>query len=313
MKYNIYLGTCDPQSLDAIPSEWKDSLLIDLEPVEGREYDAAFVYERLDHPVTFKVREGNVVFIPGEPQSIKGFGTPFLRQFDKVMSFRHDLNHPNYIKGLVPCLTLWRVGLDESLEKEGKPRHIRSAAEIMSSSIQKSKFMSMIVSNKPGTPLQRARMKLAKTLSEHYPGLVDIYGRGIRDIKDKAEALDPYLFSIAVENSYIPNYITEKLTDCFVTATVPLYSGCPNVDNYYASGIISIDPWDIEGTIKLIIEISQNPMEVYQKHINAVICQRHNLIYKHSIIARIYDYVSKSGMRQVVDKHLESDQVGYFW
>ncbi len=180
-KNKILLLTCDPQMLDMIPSEWNDELEIDLKPISGKLYDACFVYERVDGQVEFRVREGHTIFIPGEPQTIKGFGTPFLSQFDILMSFRNDLSHGGCMPGLIPCLTPWRVGLDESLEKEGKPRHIRTADEIKSSSIQKSKFMSMIVSNKPGTPLQRARLKLAKTLSEQCPGLVDIYGRGIRD------------------------------------------------------------------------------------------------------------------------------------
>lgn len=313
--HNILLLTVDPQMLDMAPPEWKDELDIDLEPIEGKLYDVCFVYERVDKNVEFKVREGHCVFVPGEPQTIKGFGTPFLRQFDTLMSFRKDLNHPNAMKGLVPCLTPWRVGLDETLEREGKPRHIRTINEMISRPIAKSKFMSMVVSNKPGTPLQRARLKLAKVLSENYPGLVDIYGRGINEIKDKADALDPYLFSIAVENSYIPNYITEKLTDCFVCGTVPLYSGCPNVENYYPGGFIQIDPWDIADTLKLIVELSKDPVGNYNKYLTSLYGSRQSLIYKHNIIARIRDYCRREvyGDPSYKKVTLIPDEVNYYW
>ena len=40
-------------------------------------------------------------------------------------------------------------------------------------------------------------------------------------------------FSIAVENNRQTNYITEKLLGCFVSLTVPIYLGCPNVRDYF--------------------------------------------------------------------------------
>jgi len=308
----VLLLTCDPQNLDQIPEEWKEELDIDLIPVQNKEYDACFVYEKVDQPIGFKVREGHTYFIPGEPPTIKGFGTPFLRQFDTLVSFRKDLKG-NCLKGLVPCLTPWRVGLDESLEREGRERHIRTPKEMKERPIEKTKFMSMVVSNKPGTPLQRARLKLAKTLSERYPGLVDIYGRGIREIKDKADALDPYLFSIAIENSYIPNYITEKLTDCFVTLTIPLYSGCPNVENYYQGGFIEIDPWDIEGTVQEILSLRDKAESIYRSMLDNLIASRTTMIYKYSIIAWIRHLVQKSTPGEYIEKTLVPDTVGYFY
>lgn len=311
MSKKILLLTCDSQNLDQIPEEWKDELDVDLIPKQDKQYDACFVYEKVDQPIGFKVREGQTYFIPGEPPTIKGFGTPFLKQFDTLVSFRNDLPGKS-IKGLVPCLTPWRVGLDEALEREGAVRHIRTPEEMKSKPIQKTKFMSMIVSNKPGTPLQRARLKLAKTLHEKYPGLVDIYGRGINDIKDKADALDPYLFSIAIENSYIPNYMTEKLTDCFVTMTVPLYSGCPNAANYY-NGFIEIDPWDINSTIKLILELREDAENVYKSYLNILKHSLNDLVYKHSIIAWIKHLTEKSSSGEFIEKTLTSDEVGYYW
>ena len=312
MTKSVLLLTVDPQMLDQIPEEWKGELDIDLEPIKGKQYDACFVYEAVQKPVTFLVREGCVFGIPGEPSTIKGFGTPFLKQFDTLVSFRKDLKG-NCLKGLVPCLTPWRVGLDESLEREGQERHIRTPKEMKERPIEKTKFMSMVVSNKPGTPLQRARLKLAKTLNDRYPGLVDIYGRGIREIKDKADALDPYLFSIAIENSYIPNYITEKLTDCFVTLTIPLYSGCPNVENYYPSGVEMIDPWDIESTIRRILELREMAETFYELSLSNLIKARHDLVYKYSIIAWIRHLVQKSISGEYIEKTLTSDTVGYFY
>ncbi len=312
MPFNILLETVDPQMLDQIPPESVESLNIDLTPVEDKIYDAAFVYEKVDKPITFKVRKNNCIFIPGEPETIKGFSSAFVRQFDHMLSFRQDLNQIHKI-GNTPCLTPWRVGLDEELEKSGSPRHIRTVQEARDKKIEKSKFMSMIVSDKTGTPMQRARLKLAKVLSEHYPGLVDIYGRGHNPIKDKAEALDPYLFSIGIENSMISNYMTEKLTDCFVTATVPLYSGCLNLEMYYGGGVIPIDIWDTEGVIKQIIDLRQDATEHYNKLLPCVLASRESLFTRHSIIARIHYFVNTHVSIEIEEKTLIPDTVSYFW
>ena len=42
-----------------------------------------------------------------------------------------------------------------------------------------------------------------------------------------------YQFSIAIENSRQPNYFTEKLLDCLITKTIPIYWGCPNISNWF--------------------------------------------------------------------------------
>ena len=54
-----------------------------------------------------------------------------------------------------------------------------------------------------------------------------------------------YKFHIAVENCTLPNYTTEKLHDCFLTKTVPIYYGSPNISDYYnMDGILKFEPVD---------------------------------------------------------------------
>jgi len=53
-------------------------------------------------------------------------------------------------------------------------------------------------------------------------------------------------FTIAIENSRQAHYFSEKLIDCFIALTVPIYIGCPNVTDYFdARGmLIAKDPDD---------------------------------------------------------------------
>ncbi|MCC9601229.1 glycosyltransferase family 10 [Stieleria sp. JC731] len=62
---------------------------------------------------------------------------------------------------------------------------------------------------------------------------VDCFGRGIREIRCKAGALAPYRFSIAMENAQSDLYFSEKLIDCLLCETVPIYYGCAGISNIF--------------------------------------------------------------------------------
>jgi hypothetical protein len=43
------------------------------------------------------------------------------------------------------------------------------------------------------------------------------------------------MFHLAVENSQNKNYFTEKIIDAFITKTIPIYWGCPNIGEFFDS------------------------------------------------------------------------------
>ena len=53
------------------------------------------------------------------------------------------------------------------------------------------------------------------------------------NINGKDFILGESMFSVIVENSCHNNYFTEKLTDCILMKTVPIYWGCSNINQYY--------------------------------------------------------------------------------
>lgn len=68
---------------------------------------------------------------------------------------------------------------------------------------------------------------------------VDCFGRGICPVETKEMALAPYRFSIAMENTQRAYYFTEKIIDCFLVDTVPIYWGSPSIKEVFDSrGII---------------------------------------------------------------------------
>ena len=53
------------------------------------------------------------------------------------------------------------------------------------------------------------------------------------------------MFHIAIENTSTPNYFTEKIIDCFLFSTIPIYYGCPNIGEYFHSdGILTFNDID---------------------------------------------------------------------
>lgn len=65
-----------------------------------------------------------------------------------------------------------------------------------------------------------------------------LYGHGWPDIlkhgpcEDKIETLSQYKFSLVFENVTWPGYVTEKIMDCFLAGTVPIYMGAPDIDTF---------------------------------------------------------------------------------
>jgi len=102
----------------------------------------------------------------------------------------------------------------------------------------KTDLVSIIVSNKKIC----AEHLFRHTTVEKYGGKCDLYGRGFNELPNKLDGLKKYCFSFAMENATYPNMFTEKITDCFVTGTIPIYYGINNIGDFFnEEGIITLD------------------------------------------------------------------------
>lgn len=138
----------------------------------------------------------------------------------------------------------------------------------------KTKKCSMIVSNTPDTlrpapnTLYHKRKQFAEMILKTDLD-VDIYGKGWSvgsdsrikgEIVDKRDGLRDYEFSIAIENCVENGYFTEKLTDCIMLNTTPIYHGCPNIEMFF-SDIVNLQSLD---TVDEIYEILSTPAKQQQ-------------------------------------------------
>lgn len=52
-------------------------------------------------------------------------------------------------------------------------------------------------------------------------------------IESKEILFDGFQYSVIIENSAILNYFTEKIIDCLVSSTIPIYFGCTNIGDFF--------------------------------------------------------------------------------
>lgn len=102
----------------------------------------------------------------------------------------------------------------------------------------KSKNVSIIASGKNFTTGHRLRHSIIR----EYGNKIDVMGHGYKSIDNKIIGLRDYRYSFAIENCKCNDYFTEKLLDCFLTGTVPIFFGTDNIGRYFDLGGIIILP-----------------------------------------------------------------------
>jgi hypothetical protein len=142
-----------------------------------------------------------------------------FEKFDKIFTFDKELLNLSEKFVLVPIGGCW-------IEEENRIIH------------EKTKDASIILSAKKSTYGHRLRHEIA--FSDVIDNL-DVYGFN-NQIKNKSEGLKDYRYSVIIENIKKDYYFTEKLIDCLITGTIPIYWGCPSIGEFFdLDGFIIFD------------------------------------------------------------------------
>jgi hypothetical protein len=72
-------------------------------------------------------------------------------------------------------------------------------------------------------------------ISNIFDGIIDFstIGDYKGPLEDKWDGLAPYRYSFAFENTSEKNYFTEKIADPILAGCMPIYWGCPNIDEFF--------------------------------------------------------------------------------
>lgn len=248
-------------------------------------WDAVVVYENISEEYTVKCKKGGLLYFCGEPPIMHPLPYVFLKKYDAVILPHKNVRHKNKITshGFLNWLFCFSFSHQKCLYK---------FEELSNLDCPKSKIISFITSNQKLMPGHQKRMALLTQLQKDFPNDIDFYGRGIKEIDSKAEALIPYMFTICIENTSIDNYWTEKFSDALLGKCIPIYSGCRNIDDYFDNkGYLTFDVEKYEELKSIIKRILENPHELYKKYQGSMLDNRKRLMDKENIIPFIYNYI----------------------
>ena len=234
-------------------------------------------------PVKCSVK--NTILILGEGKETSHYSVSFKNQFSHVITCQKDLE----VKGIKFVHALGLAWFP-----------LRTYDELKKTSfVEKTKDIVIIISNRTETELHRKRIDFCLKLKEYFGDKIDFFGRGFHEFHDKWDVLAPYKYAITIENAVEDHWITEKLTDCFVTHTYPFYYGCPNVGEYYDANSYSlIDIDNFEKTCNHINDVL-NDSTHYQHHLDSVIQSKNAYMDKYLLFPMVVSYIENHLKNQV--------------
>ncbi len=247
------------------------------------------VYGITNKTETLLCPKENTLLISNEPPHLLQYEKAFTDQFANIISCHDYIQHKNnifYQQGLP-----WFVG--KILQFTKCINDNKNYNQLLSQKQpRKNKLISVICSPKTFTVDYEERKIFVAKLKNHFANKIDIFGRGIKKVGDKWDALAPYKYHIALENSSYKDYWTEKLSDAFLSFCHPIYYGCPNIEKYFDKGMLSrIDIKNPDKAISIIEKIiSNNTFEKSQKKIEEA---RDKCLNKYNLFALISDFIEK--------------------
>lgn len=132
---------------------------------------------------------------------------------------------------------------------------------------------------------------------------IKVFGKGRQFVQEKSDALIPFMYSVAIENSIQKSYVTEKFTDCILAYTIPIYVGAPDVENYFPRDCyLTLDPGNLSAAwseVKPLLSADD-----YYRRLPSLILARSLVLDTYHLgreIARTFStFESRSGIRLTV-------------
>ena len=225
------------------------------------------------HVDTTEVPSNQPIYIHMEPNAIRNL-EPYLlengNKYSRIFTYNQAIlnKFPHAIKRIFPACS-WISGDHFRSIDTSKKEHKISCITGFKRMTEGHDFRLSLYYNQ--TVLERLPIIFFRSSAQpHLPEITNnpfIY-------KDKFPLFETFQFSIVLENSRQTNYFTEKLIDCLITKTIPIYYGCPNISDYFdTTGWVLLQLEDMESRMielfAYLQEISKQP-DWYKNHLATV-------------------------------------------
>jgi len=154
---------------------------------------------------------------------------------------------------------------------------------------KKDRNMSCITSGKAIFEGHRQRLRF---LADVRRGVeFDLFGRGFASVSDKWDVLAPYRYGLVIENFANSLYWSEKLSDCLLAWTVPVYVGCTDIGRWLPQdAIIQVDMADPDVTQKIADAV--NDEGGWPRRLDAVAEARERILDRYNIFPFLVDEIA---------------------
>ena len=247
------------------------------------DYDWLVVFDEL--PVDCEVlrcpRE-RTILCTWEPVSIKSYSRAYTRQFGHLLTNRppEAEGHPHYHLGR--GYFLWFVHDVPNL----------------GAAVDKPNVISAVCSSKRMRHTRhRDRFELVKTLATEIRGL-DWYGKGVKPLDRKEDALVPYKYHVAIENHIAPHHWSEKFADAILCECLPFYAGDPALTEIFpAESFIPIPIDDPAEAVRIVREAIANGE--YEKRREAILEAKRLILKKYNFWQQVIEVIESSQPSQL--------------
>jgi hypothetical protein len=176
-----------------------------------------------------------LVLIQGmEPKEINNISDEVIRhhhQFDKILTSYPEVLSQCQNAELFLYASCWIL----TRQDKTRANHRTEYHNIFST--EKKFLLSHVMSNKNYLLGHQLRHQTRDIINK--PRRFELYFPPSIEMEKKYQLFENSMFHIAIENTKNVNYISEKIIDCFMSYTIPIYWGCPNIGDYFnTDGII---------------------------------------------------------------------------
>lgn len=243
------------------------------------DYDWLVVFDELptDCEVLRCPRE-RTILCTWEPVSIKSYSKAYTRQFGHLLTNRppEAENHPHCHlgRGYFP----WFVqAVPEVGAAVGKPRAVSAVCS----------------SKRMRHTRHYERFELLSALAKGVPGF-DWFGKGVRPLARKEDALIPYKYHVAVENHLAVHHWSEKFSDAILCECLPFYSGDPAITEIFpAACFIPIPVGDPAEAVRIVKEAIAN--DEYSKRREAILEAKRLILSKYNFWRQVAGVIASAG------------------